>query len=261
MFFSLMIENNIPFKTKDFNVLRSLIDSKERLLVSLNDQRFTITHDNIKKGGKMYNSLKNMYTSYYINNWGSDKVKQEVIKGIESGSLTRVPRPKKVRRNKNGGQFKYLNTTDIDLTRYQIIKDESQLEIIKEHCIIQSLLNSLLNPSGKNNIIEIINDSFKNNKKNKNPQNGGSKLASYIKHLGNDSFLAGSMFYLLEDIFSSKVKELNTKDKSLKSILKNKIIKKNNKLFYVLSPISFNIFGSEKTVQKIFQKIKENKGK
>ncbi len=127
--------------------------------------------------------------------------------------------------------------------------------------IIQSLLNSLLNPSGKNNIIEIINDSFKNNKKNKNPQNGGSKLASYIKHLGNDSFLAGSMFYLLEDIFSSKVKELNTKDKSLKSILKNKIIKKNNKLFYVLSPISFNIFGSEKTVQKIFRKIKESKEK
>ena len=79
--------------------------------------------------------------------------------------------------------------------------------------------------------------------------------------MGNDSFLAGPMFYLLEDIFSSKVKELNTKDKSLKSILKNKIIKKNNKLFYVLSPISFNIFGSEKTVQKIFKKIKENKDK
>jgi hypothetical protein len=140
--FSGMIENNIPFKTKDFNVLRGLIDSRERLLMSLNDQRFTITHDNIKKGGKMYNSLKNMYTSYYINSWGSDKVKQEVIKGIESGSLERVPRPKKVKRNKNGGMFKYLNTTDIDLTRYQIIKDDSQLEVIQEHCIIQSLLNA-----------------------------------------------------------------------------------------------------------------------
>jgi hypothetical protein len=67
------------------------------------------------------------------------------------------------------------------------------------------------------------------------------------------------MFYLLEDIFSTKVKELNESNKSNKSILKNKIIKKNNKLFYILSPISFNIFGSEETVDKIFSKIKEDK--
>jgi len=131
--------------------------------------------------------------------------------------------------------------------------------------IIQSLLNSLLNPLGSNNtsklsIIDVINDSFKKNKKN-GKQNGGNKLSSYIKHLGNDSFFAPSMFYLLEDIFSTKVKELNESDKSNKSILKNKIIKKNNKLFYILSPISFNIFGSEETVHKIFSKIKEDKGK
>jgi len=131
--------------------------------------------------------------------------------------------------------------------------------------IIQSLLNSLLNPLGSNNtgnssVINIINDSFKNNKKN-GKQNGGSNLPSYVKHLGNDSFFAPSMFYLLENIFSTKVKELNENDKSYKLKLKNKIIKKNNKLFYILSPISFNIFGSEETVDKIFSKIKENKEK
>ena len=128
--------------------------------------------------------------------------------------------------------------------------------------IIQSLLNSLLNPNGSNNssVIDVINDSFKNNKK-KGKQNGGNKLSSYVKHLGNDSFLAPSMFYLLEDIFSTKVKELNESDKSHKLKLKNKIIKKNNKLFYILSPISFNIFGSEDSVDKIFSTIKESKGK
>ena len=129
--------------------------------------------------------------------------------------------------------------------------------------IIQSLLNSLLNPLGSNNsgnssVIDIINNSFKNNKKT-GKQNGGSKLSSYIKHLGNDSFFAPSMFYLLEDIFSTKVKELNENDKSHKLKLKNKIIKKNNKLFYILSPISFNIFGSEDSVNKIFSTIKESK--
>jgi hypothetical protein len=131
--------------------------------------------------------------------------------------------------------------------------------------IIQSLLNSLLNPTGTNkdgnsSIIDIINDSFKNNKK-KGKQNGGGKLSSYVKHLGNDSLLSPSMFYLLEDIFSTKVKELNENDKSNKLKLKNKIIKKNNKLFYILSPISFNIFGSEESVDKIFSTIKESKSK
>lgn len=128
--------------------------------------------------------------------------------------------------------------------------------------IIQSLLNSLLNPNGSNSssVIDIINDSFKNNKK-KEKQNGGNKLSSYVKHLGNDSFFAPSMFYLLEDIFSTKVKELNENDKSHKLNLKNKIIKKNNKLFYILSPISFNIFGSEDSVNKIFSTIKESKSK
>ena len=120
--------------------------------------------------------------------------------------------------------------------------------------IIQSLLNSLLNPDGSSSVIDVINDSFKNNKKN-----GGTKLSSYVKHLGNDSFFSPSMFYLLEDIFSTKVKELNENDKSHKLKFKNKIIKNNNKLFYILSPISFNIFGSEDSVNKIFSTIKESK--
>ena len=120
--------------------------------------------------------------------------------------------------------------------------------------IIQSLLNSLLNPNGSPSVIDVINDSFKNNKKK-----GGNKLSSYVKHLGNDSFFSPSMFYLLEDIFSTKVKELNENDKLHKLKLKNKIIKKNNKLFYILSPISFNIFGSEESVDKIFSTIKESK--
>ena len=95
--------------------------------------------------------------------------------------------------------------------------------------IIKSLLNSLLNPNGSS-VIDVINDSFKNNNK-KGKQNGGNKLSSYVNHLGNDSVLSPSMFYLLEDIFSTKVKELNENDKSYKLKLKNKIIKKNNKLF------------------------------
>ena len=68
-------------------------------------------------------------------------------------------------------------------------------------------------------------------------------------------------FFSIKAIISLKVKELNENDKSNKLKFKNKIIKKNNKLFYILSPISFNIFGSEDSVNKIFSTIKESKSK
>jgi hypothetical protein len=154
--------------------------------------------------------------------------------------------------------FAIMNKKDVKTNKGSKISKLRKIQSGGE--IIQSLLNSLLNPDGSDNssVIDVINDSFKNNKK-KGKQNGGSNLSSYIKHLGNDSFFAPSMFYLLEDIFSTKVKELNETDKSHKLKLKNKIIKKNNKLFYILSPISFNIFGSEDSVDKIFSTIKESK--
>jgi len=142
--FSEMVSYKIPFKNKEFKLLRGLIDTNEQLLLRLNNARFTLTHENLKKGGLMYNSLKNMYNIEYVEEFGSDQVKAQVIKGIKEAEITRTIRPKKnkIRRNKNGRFFKALNTTNIDLTRYQIIKDESQLDIIQEHCIIKTLLNA-----------------------------------------------------------------------------------------------------------------------
>ncbi len=156
--------------------------------------------------------------------------------------------------------------------------------------IIKSLLNSLLYPLGlsskkEESVIDTIDNSFKNANNNENENNnnenennneddenkiqgtkiqmtkqyGGNKLASHISHLGNKSLMAHSMFYLLEDIFNNKVKIIGEKDKSIKMKLTDKLIKKNNKLFYMLSPISFNLFGNEEKIQEIFNKIKESK--
>ena len=146
--FSEMVKYQLTFKNKEFKFLRSLIDSKEQLLLRLNNTSFTLTHENLKKGGLMYKSLKNMFNITYDDNFGSDQIKQQVIRGIEEAEITRSIRPeeKKIRRNKNGRFFKYLNTTDIDLTRYQIINNENQLNILQEHCIIQSLLYAGITP-------------------------------------------------------------------------------------------------------------------
>lgn len=248
--FAGMIASNIPFRERDFKVLRGLIDSKERLLVNLNDQRFTITHENMKKGGKMYNSLKNMYTSYYINNWGSDKVKQEVIKGIESGSLSRATRPKRARRNKNGGMFKYLNTTDIDLTRYQIIKDESQLEIIKEHCIIQSLLNAGISADVCNRVKLTFTSDYEF------PRCKLFEVAKIIEHQ--------IVLYFVRDTINDKSKVIYNNqiygkfDKSINIALFNDH-------YFVLEDVEYSLFSirnyNEVKEQKDWHKISERNGK
>lgn len=40
---------------------------------------------------------------------------------------------------KDGKFFKYINTTDIDLTRYQIIREDDDRGLLDEHCLIYSL--------------------------------------------------------------------------------------------------------------------------
>jgi len=123
--------------------------------------------------------------------------------------------------------------------------------------------NSNSNNNNGQNVIETINNSFKNNIGTSQNQQGGGVLKSYIKQLGGGkAFYANSIFKLLENIFSNKMNEMkNVNNKEMKMKFKNNIVKKNNKLFYILSPISFNIYGSEDTVQKIFNELKTQKGK
>ena len=47
--------------------------------------------------------------------------------------------PSNMFKNKAGSFFRYLNKTDIDLSRYQIIRNVTETEILKEHCLIYAL--------------------------------------------------------------------------------------------------------------------------
>jgi hypothetical protein len=226
--FSDMISTRTPFRTKDINVLRGLIDSKERLLLNLNDTSFTLTKQNLMKGGKMYKSLKNFTTSYFINSWGSDKVKQEVIKGITSGSLSRVERPvaKKIRRNRNAGQFKYINTTDIDLTKYQIIKDETELDFVNEHCLIQTLLHCGISEDVCNRIKLSFNYAYEF------PRSKLSDVAKIIEHQ--------IVLYFVKDNKSSNRKVINNQiygkfDKQIK-------IAMYDEHYFVYEDVNYSIF-------------------
>lgn len=139
--FSAMIENQVRLKNRDIKVLQNLITPTENIMLVLNGKRFTLTEKNLKGG--VAEALKNLFFSGSYVQEGkekSDAIEVEIRNGIANGSIEILERPTKKYDNKNAGFFKYLNTTDIDLTRYQIIKNETEKEHIQVHCLIHTLL-------------------------------------------------------------------------------------------------------------------------
>jgi len=193
--FSDMFQYGMRFHNKEINFLRNMIDGQERLLIRLNNARFTLTHENLRKGCLMYKSLKNLYNTFGASEQGSDQVRAEVVKGIKRAELIRTDRPKKIKRNKNGRFFQYLNKTDIDLTRYQIIKNENEINILQEHCIIQSLLNSGISTDLCNRVKLSFTSSYEF------PRCKLEEVANIIKHK--------IILYFIKDNISTDNKKIN----------------------------------------------------
>lgn len=64
-------------------------------------------------------------------------IKKTFIKGVDSISVNTLSASNF--NNKDGGFFRYINTTNEDLTRYQIIRETDNQEILKKHCLIHTL--------------------------------------------------------------------------------------------------------------------------
>lgn len=83
--------------------------------------------------------------------FGSDLLAQLKLIDISSIKLERLKRPTKVVKNKDGKFFPYINTTDIDLSKYQIYKydddhkyrEQCLIHTLKEAGIKQSLINQV----------------------------------------------------------------------------------------------------------------------
>ena len=91
------------------------------------------------------NELINILVNGYIDKYkaefhGSDVVERLIIKGIKKIELQKYTSPiKYLFRSKDGSFFKYINTSKIDLTRYQIIRNTDDINIINENCLIYAL--------------------------------------------------------------------------------------------------------------------------
>ena len=123
-----------------FNILKDLQEKKTKgeqfLKFTLNDNSNTYLPLNDKTISSLTNTLTDGYFAQQAYQSESDAVNKILIQGIknvEHGIL----QPKNM--FKSGSFFRYLNTTDINLEKYQIISDTSDIKILDEHCLIYAL--------------------------------------------------------------------------------------------------------------------------
>ena len=70
--------------------------------------------------------------------YGSDRLSEFKMEGIQSVVIREIPQGDRVRGNKSGQHFDYTNTTNLDLKKYQIYSS-SEYPKQMEHCFIHSL--------------------------------------------------------------------------------------------------------------------------
>jgi hypothetical protein len=128
--FAGMIETKTQLRTKDIKLIKNLITPHRKIILHLNDSQFTLTNENMDS--YIEEALRNLYYKEYVITGAdvSDGIVEEMKRGVGSGYIEVLEEPRKKRRNKNAKLFNFINTTDIDLTRYQIIKDESEKELL-----------------------------------------------------------------------------------------------------------------------------------
>lgn len=138
-----MVSAGIKFSKVDtdmfLNIINPLVEQKYVMKFTLTDGTIkyaTLKNDNLDD---FMEALQNNYFSELNEiEHGSDIIEGIIQRGIKAIKLVK-PKPRKKMKGKGSKFFRYLNNTDIDLTRYQIIQNEEQKEILNEHCLIYAL--------------------------------------------------------------------------------------------------------------------------
>ena len=193
-----LVSERQPFKDSDITSFVGLLQQeagkKKVMRFVLSDgteQYLTLRGDNLTEFAEAL--TQNYYESGNIISHGSDAIENIIRTGIDNMELlekVNIPSEQgdfveteeeisqeavKELINKAGGFFRYLNTSDIDLTKYQIISCEEEKDILNEHCIIYTLQQCGIREDLINKIKLSINPSSHFAKKNLH------KLADIIK--------------------------------------------------------------------------------
>ena len=134
-------------------------------------------------------------------------------------------------------------------------KDISKIK--KGGAEVSSVLSQILAPLGVNAmgasvLLVLLQGAFseKNNKK----QSGGNPLKNLIAPLGTEAFIATGLLIILERMYTNKMKEVKakkSKDNEKLKLIGGKLKKSSEKLFNLLSPISFNAFARQSFLDQV----------
>jgi len=114
----------------------------------------------------------------------------------------------------------------------------------------KNFISNVLDTVGLNKVYTDLQDAFNNNKK----QEGGNPLKNLIAPLGTNAFIATGLLIILEKLFTSKMKELNSEDNKKKILIGGKINKKYEELFNLIAPVTFNIFAKKSFLDNVSKK-------
>ncbi len=144
-----LISSQYQFDSNDFSKVDRLIMSNalgRKILIkvtNMNDEVKFLTYTRNSKDEFKDLLADRYYEAQLEDITTSDGINTISYAGIKSFEIKYIPRERgnimKKKLNKNGKFFKYINTTDIDLTRYQIVKESDNRGILKEHCLIHTL--------------------------------------------------------------------------------------------------------------------------
>lgn len=173
---NLKLKTNIPLTEGQFKKISSNID-KKYYLDAISDKKdkktgkYKILRRYVLHSLTISTVLRNYLLEYNqpemeakeIVKAGSDVIELYYINNIKKFKVSEIPE-ENYKENKDGRFFEYINTTDIDLSRYQIyneeqIKDTNKIEK-REQCLIHALKLSGI----KENEINIIKSSFFNSR-------------------------------------------------------------------------------------------------
>ena len=117
-------------KSNNYLIIDELLMSKDD---AIKKKRYLPVSDKNKSILKLI--LINLYTTSSVSGMGSDTFDDVNLNSVENLELIK-PKPRK-NKQKNGAYFKYENTTNEDLTRYQIYKKDDKQD--SENCLIHVL--------------------------------------------------------------------------------------------------------------------------
>jgi len=120
----------------------------------------------------------------------------------------------------------------------------------------KNFISNVLDSVGLNKVYTDLQDAFSTNIK----QEGGNPLKNLIAPLGTNAFIATGLLIILEKLFTSKMKEINSEDNKKKILIGGKLNKKYEELFNLIAPVTFNIFAKKSFLDNVSKKtFMENK--